>query len=181
MKTQVVWNWTSSDIDGQCKLYNIEYLTLIREYLTVVYIVNTEVGILEHSGKIKSIPTSHLIQDCVLGVALLVWLGALMLYHRELCRPLSFSGRRRKLMRSSVDGNFVVPFVPSATMQNRSFSVVGPTTWNGLPIDLGHLPNGACSQFHSVLKTVFFRTLDWERLWVGILKGRYINFDWLIE
>ena len=23
--------------------------------------------------------------------------------------------------------------------------------------------------------------LGWERLWVGILKGRYINFDWLID
>ena len=50
----------------------------------------------------------------------------------------------------------------SATMQNCSFPVVGPTTWNGLLIDLRHVPNGACSQFHYILKTVLFRLA-----WVG--------------
>ena len=44
----------------------------------------------------------------------------------------------------------------------RSFSVFGPKTWNGLPVDLRHLPNGACSQFHHLLKTVLFRLA-----WVG--------------
>src|SRR6218665_87644 len=47
-------------------------------------------------------------------------------------------------------------------LQTSSFSVVGPTTWNELPIDLRHLPNGACSQFHHPLKTVLFRLA-----WVG--------------
>src|SRR6218665_147612 len=42
------------------------------------------------------------------------------------------------------------------TMLTHSFSVVGPKTWKGLPVDLRHLPNGACSQFHNLLKTVFF-------------------------
>ena|SRR6218665_184633 len=42
----------------------------------------------------------------------------------------------------SVHGNLVVSFARSATMQTRSFSVVGPTTWNGLPIDRKHLQNG---------------------------------------
>src|SRR6218665_1575475 len=59
-------------------------------------------------------------------------------------------------------GNLVVPFANSAAMQTRSFSVVGPKTWNGLPVDLRHLPNGACSQFHHLLKTVLFRLA-----WVG--------------
>jgi len=62
-------------------------------------------------------------------------------------------------------------------VQTRSFSVIGPTTWNGLPVDLRHLPNGACSQLHHILKTVLFR-LAWigsASAWVGILKGRYIN------
>jgi len=39
-------------------------------------------------------------------------------------------------------------------------------------VDLWHVPNGVCSQFHH---------LGRERLWVEILKGRYINFDWLID
>src|SRR6218665_3674087 len=58
--------------------------------------------------------------------------------------------------KSSVHGNLVNQFARSATMQTRSFSVVGPTTWNELPIDLRHLPNGAYSRFHHVLKTVLF-------------------------
>jgi len=35
--------------------------------------------------------------------------------------------------------------------------MVGPTTWNGLAIDLRYLPNGACSQFHP-LSRLFFST-----------------------
>src|SRR6218665_435678 len=46
-------------------------------------------------------------------------------------------------------------------MQTRSFSVIGPATWNGLPIDLRHLPNGACSQFHHLLKIVLFSLDAW--------------------
>ena len=48
-------------------------------------------------------------------------------------------------------------FAHSVTVQSRSFSVVGPTTWNNrVTLDLKHLPNGACSQFHQLLKTVVF-------------------------
>src|SRR6218665_1641922 len=89
----------------------------------------------------------------------LVWLGALELF--ELCRPLS-SCAGRCTLRSSAHGNLVVPIARSATMQTRSFSVVGPKTRNGFPVDLRHLPNGACSQFHHLLKTLLFRLA-----WVG--------------
>ena len=71
----------------------------------------------------------------------------------------------------------VVSFARSAAMQTRSFSVVGPKTWNGLTADLRHLPNGAYSQFHHLLKTVL-------SAWPGSgaplsldLEGGYINFD----
>jgi len=89
-------------------------------------------------------------------VASLVWRclsGWEPSYLRELCRPLSSCAGRRTL-RSSAHGNLVVPFARSTTMQTRSFSVVGPKTWNGLQVDLRHLPNGACAQFHHFLKTV---------------------------
>ena len=95
-------------------------------------------------------------------IASLVWRclsGWAPSYLRELCRPLSSCTDRRAL-RSSVHGDLAVPFARSATMQSRSFSVVGPTTWNGLTLDLRHLPN--CSQFHQLLKTAFFRMA-----WVG--------------
>src|SRR6218665_1208902 len=80
-------------------------------------------------------------------------------YLRVFCRsPSSCAGRRT--LPSSVHGNLVVPFARSATMRTRSFYVVGPITWNGLPVDLRHLPNGACSQLHNLLRTVLFR-LAW--------------------
>src|SRR6218665_556133 len=113
-------------------------------------------------------------------IASLVWRclsGWAPSYLRELCRPLSSCSGRRALQ-SSAHGNLVVLFARSLTMQTRSFSVVGPKTRNGLPVDLRHLPNGACSQFQHLLKTVLFSLgLGRERLRVGILKGRYINFD----
>src|SRR6218665_606293 len=73
---------------------------------------------------------------------------------RDLPPSLSSCAAGRRTLRSSVHGDLAVPF---ATMQSRSFSVVGPTTWNELPSDLRHLPNGACAQFHQRLKTVLFR------------------------
>src|SRR6218665_2265808 len=97
-------------------------------------------------------------------IASLVWWclsGWAPSYLCELCQPLSSCAGRHTL-RSSVHGNLLVPFAHSATMQTHYFSVVGPITWNGLPVDLRHLPNGACSQFHHLLKTVLFRLA-----WVG--------------
>src|SRR6218665_4184031 len=76
--------------------------------------------------------------------------------------PSLYGCAGRRTLRSSFLGNLVVKFARSATMQTRSFSVVGPKTWNGLPIDLRHLPNSACSQVHHLLKTVLFRLA-----WVG--------------
>src|SRR6218665_1856448 len=87
--------------------------------------------------------------------------GSAPSYLRELCRPQSSCSDRRTL-RSSAFANLVVPLARSATMQTRSFSVVGPTTWNGLRVDLRHkLPSDACSQFHNLLETVLFR-LAWD-------------------
>src|SRR6218665_1605212 len=96
----------------------------------------------------------------VLGMAVLVWLGAL-LSARVLLLTLSL------LLQAIVHCGPLFTVIrwshsPTLTMQTRSFSVVGPTTWNGLPIDLRHLPNGACSQLHHLLKTVLFRLA-----WVG--------------
>jgi len=67
---------------------------------------------------LASIPTMHLLQDRILGVAVLVWLGALLL--NKLCRPLSSCAGRRTLW-SSVHSNLVIPFTCSAAMQTRFF------------------------------------------------------------
>src|SRR6218665_1280033 len=62
-------------------------------------------------------------------------------YLHELCHPLISSCAGRCTLRSSLHGNLVVPFARYAIIQTRSFSLVGPATWTGLPIDLRHLPN----------------------------------------
>jgi len=84
----------------------------------------------------------HPIQVRVFGVTLIDWLGALLSVQAVVhCGPLSTC-------------DLVVHFARYATMKSLSFSVVGPITWNGHPIDLSHLTNGACSQFCQLLKTV---------------------------
>src|SRR6218665_1359 len=59
-----------------------------------------------------------------------------------------------------------------ATMQTRSFSVVGPKTRNGLPVDLSNLPNVACYQFHHLPKTVVFRLT-----WIGSAFDRWLYLE----
>ena len=77
----------------------------------------------------------------------------------------------------------LVPRARSALKQRRAFSVIGPSTWNELPLTLRLLPQNNMSSFWKLLKTLFslWPQLDWERLWVGFLKGRYINIrnEWL--
>src|SRR6218665_2682931 len=108
---------------------------------------------------LASIPTTHLLQDRVVGVAVLVRLGALLSARALPASLLMFRPSSTPVLCSR---NLVVPFARSATMQTCSFSVVGPKTWNGLPADLRHLPIGACSQFPHLLKTLLFRLA-----WVG--------------
>lgn len=67
-------------------------------------------------------------------VASLVWRwlsGLAPSYLQELCRPISCCTGHC----SSDHGNL------PATMQHCSSSFVGPTTWNGLPLAMRHLPD----------------------------------------
>ena len=134
--------------------------------------------------RFTSIPIAHLIQDRVLGVTVLVWLGAL-LSPRSLPSSIFMSCAYRQTLWFSARGNLVFKFARSATMQTRSFSVVGPKTWNGLPVDLRHLPNGVCSQFHHLLKTVLFRLANRSGAPLsGYLEGALYKVrltDWLID
>src|SRR6218665_446603 len=70
------------------------------------------------------------------------------------------SGRRS--LRSASKGDFVVPRARTATRQNRAFSIVGPSVWNGLPSDLHSLPWDLSSSFYKLLKT-----LPFGRAWAG--------------
>src|SRR5688572_23339950 len=88
----------------------------------------------------------------------LVWrclLGFAPAYLRELCCPV-LSARGSRSLRSSEQGLLLVPFARTSTMQNRAFSVRGPSTWNDLPLELRLVPRTFSPTFFSHLKPVLF-------------------------
>ena len=64
------------------------------------------------------------------------------------------SGHRS--LRSAFKGDFLVPRAHTATRQERAFSIVGPSVWNGLPSKLCSLPQDLSSSFYKLLKTLLF-------------------------
>ena len=80
-------------------------------------------------------------------------------YLTDLCRPVSDLASRRAL-RSSARGELLVPRARSAFKQRRAFSVIGPSTWNELPLTLRLLPQNNMSSFCKLLKTFLF-----DRCW----------------
>ena len=54
---------------------------------------------------------------------------------------------------SSARGEHLVPRAPSALKLHRAFSVIGPSTWNELPLIQRLLPRNNVSSFCKPLKT----------------------------
>src|SRR6218665_2011665 len=96
---------------------------------------------------------SSIVWHCVLGNA--------PFYLLELFILTSACSGRRSLCSAS-KGDFLVPRTRLATRQKRSFSIVGPSVWNGLPSELRSLPRDLYSSFYKLLKTVLF-----GRAWAG--------------
>ena len=53
-------------------------------------------------------------------------------------------------------GVIFVSFARTSTRQTRTFSVVGASVWNGLPLALRLLPRVNSDAFYSCLKTALF-------------------------
>src|SRR5688572_26108968 len=70
--------------------------------------------------------------------------------------------QRRSALRSANQAELLVPRSRTTIKQRRSFSVAGPTTWNGLPVALRLVPRGHTTTFFVNLKTVLF-----SRGWTG--------------
>src|SRR6218665_4000802 len=56
-------------------------------------------------------------------------------YLRDLRCPVSVLAARRNL-RSAARGELLIPRTRLAIMQRKAFSVVGPSAWNDLPVEL---------------------------------------------
>ena len=103
-------------------------------------------------------------QRILFRISSIVWrciLGQAPSYLSELFIMASASLGRRSL-RSATRGDFLVPFARTSIMQQRAFSVVGPSVWNDLPSALRSLPRDSTGSFHDRLKTFLF-----EQAWVG--------------
>ena len=92
-----------------------------------------------------------MVSRCVLGCA--------PSYLRDLCCLVSVLAARR-VLRSAVRGEFLVPRARLAIMQRRAFSVVGPSAWNDLPFELRSLLMAHSSKFYISLKSFLF-VRDW--------------------
>src|SRR5688572_4109591 len=93
-------------------------------------------------------------------VASLVWrclLGCAPSYLSDLSRPVSDLAARRAL-RSSESGEILVPRAHTSIRQRRAFSILGPSIWNGLPLDLRLMPRLDSPAFDrpKYLKSHFF-------------------------
>src|SRR6218665_377993 len=85
-------------------------------------------------------------QRILYRISALVWrsvTGCAPSYLTDPCRPVSDLASRRALC-SSARGELLVPRVRSALKQRRAFSVIGPLTWNELPLKLRLLPGTMC-------------------------------------
>ena len=96
-------------------------------------------------------------------------------YLRDLCRPVSDVAARR-VLRSATKGMLLVPRARLSIGQRRPFSIVGPSIWNDLPLDLRSLlavrPTGYITSHLSPFSLV---VAGLGALLSNFLKGHYIN------
>src|SRR6218665_1249515 len=76
-----------------------------------------------------------------------------------LCCPVSILAARR-VLRSAARGELLVSRAHLANVQRKAFSVVGPSAWNDLPVELRSLLMARPSKFYICLKSFFFGR-DW--------------------
>lgn len=109
--------------------------------------------------------------DCTLAASLLVWslLSGLWqtVYSWLSCPPIVSWGE------------LSVPRAHSSTGQCWAFSIVRPSIWNRLPLEV-------ClntTAIYKLLKSSLLLWLGWECLWVGLLKGARLNSfnEWVNE
>ena len=77
----------------------------------------------------------------------------------------------RRFLRSTEQGLLLVPFFHTATMQNRAFSVVGLSLWNGLSLALRLFPRIVSNSFYAHLKTFILGLTGTKALLSSRLEG----------
>src|SRR6218665_1784958 len=109
-------------------------------------------------GTVKDTPgdqRSNTIQYCITALVSRCVLHCAPSYLRDPCCPVSVLAARW-VLRSAARGELLVPRARLAIMQRRDFSVVGPSAWNDLPVELRSLLMTSPSKFYISLKSFFF-------------------------
>jgi len=78
----------------------------------------------------------------------------------------------KRVHRTATNGELLVPPARMALMQRRTFSVVGPSVWNDLPLELCSLLVAHPLKFYASLMS-FFLSRDWAGS--NFFKVRYIS------
>src|SRR6218665_1288391 len=107
------------------------------------------------------LPISQLIQFHITAMVSRCVLCCATSYLCDLCCPVSVLAARR-VLRSAARGEVLVPRARLAIMQQRAFSIVGPSAWNDLPFELRSVLMAHPSKFYISLKSFFF-----VRVWAG--------------
>src|SRR6218665_3050199 len=105
------------------------------------------------------LPISQRIQYYITAMVSRCVLCCVPSYLCDLCCPVSVLAERR-VLRSAARGEHLVPRAHLATVQQRAFSVVGPSAWNDLTVELCSLLMASPSKFYISLKSFFFGR-DW--------------------
>lgn len=102
-----------------------------------------------------------------------------VVWHCVLCKVLAYllelfiftsACSVRQSLHWASRGDLVVLFARSATRQNRTSSILGPSVSNSLPTDLCSLPQELSNSFYKLLKTPLLPSC------IVILKEHYLNF-----
>ena len=81
----------------------------------------------------------------------------------------------RRVLRSAARGELLVPWARFAIMQLRAFSVVGPSVWNDLPVELRSLLMTSPSKFYISSPSLTVTGLGAPPS--SVLKRRYISLQ----
>ena len=98
-------------------------------------------------------------------------------YLRDLCCPVSVWAARQ-VLRSAARGELLVPRARLAIIQRRAFSVVGPSAWNDLPVELRSLLMTSLPNFTSPSSPSSLAVTGLGApLSSSVLKRRYISLQ----
>lgn len=99
-------------------------------------------------------------------------------YLNDLCRPVSDLTFHQALWSSACEV-LVVPQALFLPKQHQTFSLIGPSTWNGFPLPLCLLPRSNLSSFYKLRKSILFGWTESASVYIFLEGVLYTFLEWL--